>query len=376
MAHSASWKAGFSFTLAAGGRALARVLVVSIIAVCATAPASADDRGGPTVRVMTQNLYQGANFDSLLAAGTFPAFLAAAGQALQDIRTSKPTERAAAVAREIVRNRVDLVGLQEAVIVRTGPLNNPLTDPAGAAVPETRVESDGLQFLLTELRKLGEPYDIVAIVPGLDAQVPTALGLDARLTVRTVVIARSRGSDLRLSNIQVQGFLRNRSFTSVGGPILNPRGWASMDVDKGGRKFRLVATHLEEPDPVQPLQAYDMINGAGNTSLPLIFIGDFNVTATNGSDPTYVMLTNAGFVDAWMRRRPLDPGFTCCQNPDLLNPASLLDERIDLVLFRGAFQVEDIRLVGDKPSDRTASGLWPSDHAGVVATLRLPRHGD
>jgi hypothetical protein len=28
--------------------------------------------------------------------------------------------------------------------------------------------------------------------------------------------------------------------------------------------------------------------------------------------------------------------------------------------------------VGDEPQDRIG-GLWPSDHAGVVATLRLPR---
>ena len=32
----------------------------------------------------------------------------------------------------------------------------------------------------------------------------------------------------------------------------------------------------------------------------------------------------------------------------------------------------DISLIGNQPADRTASGLWPSDHAGVAATLRLP----
>ena len=58
---------------------------------------------------------------------------------------------------------------------------------------------------------------------------------------------------------------------------------------------------------------------------------------------------------------------------NLLNPISQLSERIDLVLFRGGFHVEDIRLVGEKPSDRIPPGLWPSDHAGVVATLRIPR---
>jgi hypothetical protein len=51
----------------------------------------------------------------------------------------------------------------------------------------------------------------------------------------------------------------------------------------------------------------------------------------------------------------------------------VVNERIDLVFFRGAFHVEDIRLVGERPGDRIPPGLWPSDRAGVIATLRIPR---
>ena len=119
-----------------------------------------------------------------------------------------------------------------------------------------------------------------------------------------------------------------------------------------------------------------MINGAGNTTLPVVFVGDFNVTADSGLDPSFAVyqkFINAGFVEAWQLKRAHDSGFTCCQAANLLNPTSQLTHRIDLVLFRGAIQVVDISLVGEKPSDRTPSGLWPSDHAGVVATLRIPR---
>jgi hypothetical protein len=28
-------------------------------------------------------------------------------------------------------------------------------------------------------------------------------------------------------------------------------------------------------------------------------------------------------------------------------------------------------VVGDAPADRTAGGRWPSDHAGVVATIQV-----
>ena len=66
----------------------------------------------------------------------------------------------------------------------------------------------------------------------------------------------------------------------------------------------------------------------------MIFIGDFNTRADTGLDPTfatYQQFINAGFADAWRKRRP-DPGYTCCQAQNLLNPSSALNQRIDLIL--------------------------------------------
>src|SRR5262249_10930022 len=108
------------------------------------------------------------------------------------------------------------------------------------------------------------------------------------------------------------------------------------------------------------------------TTRPLVFGGDFNTTADDPSNPShqiYQALIHAGLTDAW---NPQRPGPTCCQDPKLLNARSQLEHRIDLILFRGAFAVENINLIGNKPSDRTPSGLWPSDHAGIVATLAGP----
>lgn len=339
--------------------------------------AVAGDRDDGVVRVMTQNMYQGADLTPLLAATPAQLPGAAATAYTNILENSKPAERAAALAREIVRNRVDLVGLQEAVILRKGPLQFP---PGPSFLPATTVVLDSIQLLLNELAKLREPYYVVAIVPGLDAELPAinaSLFIDARLTVSDVIIARSRSTDLKLSNVQVQGFLIDRSFPTGSGVVIpNPRGWAAVDVEKNGRKFRFAVTHLEQPDPAQTPQAHDMINGAGNTTLPVVFVGDFNVRADDSGDPTYAVyqqFIDTGFVDAWALKRPGDPGYTFGQDPDLLNPVSLLSERIDLVLFRGAFQVADIHLVGDDEDDRTPSGLWPSDHAGVVATLKIPK---
>ena len=64
------------------------------------------------------------------------------------------------------------------------------------------------------------------------------------------------------------------------------------------------------------------------------------------------------------------PGYTCCQAGDLTNPVSQLYERIDIVFTRNiALATGQSILIGDTPAERTPSGLWPSDHAGVVPRL-------
>jgi len=67
---------------------------------------------------------------------------------------------------------------------------------------------------------------------------------------------------------------------------------------------------------------------------------------------------------------PGDPGLSCCQNATLSNLTSQLSSRVDLVLVHGAAHPTEAHLVGDVPFQATPP-LWPSDHAGVVASVRL-----
>jgi Endonuclease/Exonuclease/phosphatase family len=343
--------------------AIALGLAVTTAAALETTPGKADD--DHAVRVMTQNMDEGTNYVELSMAHTPAEFLAAVTLTYNNILATKPAERAVAMAREIARQRPHLVGVQEASILRTG-----------TGGPATTVKTDLLQSLVDALASLGEPYRAVAIVPGLDAQAPSTLGFDVRLTTQDAILVRVEPDGLTWSNLQIERFGVNLTVPSPIGPFTLPRGWASIDVRFRDRSFRFVTTHFDAVSPpIELAQASELVRTAGATTLPVIFAGDFNATADSSIDPSfpaYQAIINAGFADAWPIKRAPDPGFTCCQAPDVRNPTSLLNHRIDLVLFRGRFGVADISLVGNTPADRTPSGLWPSDHAGLVATLRIP----
>ena len=86
-------------------------------------------------------------------------------------------------------------------------------------------------------------------------------------------------------------------------------------------------------------------------------------------------LVDAGLTDVWSVANAGKDGFTGSQEEDLLNTPSALSERIDLIFVRGADDISVVKaaIVGADLEDRTPSGLWPSDHAGVVASVRLAR---
>jgi hypothetical protein len=320
-----------------------------------------------SVRIMTQNMYQGTNFERLLAARTPEEFLLAVTETYRDVLATRPAERAVSVARTIAGERPDVVALLETTILRTGQM------------PATDVESDQLRAVLDELRRLGHVYEAIAILPGTDSEVPSLLGKDVRITDRTAIIARPGILANRPTNMQVQDYIANSVIPlPVGPPAVSRAGWASVDIVAHGRAFRFGTTHLEviPPFSVQRAQAAEAIGSVGKTTLPMVFVGDFNTVAGDPTHPTfatYKLLLDAGFKDAWKQKFPALAGFTCCQASDLKNPTSALSMRIDLILTRGAVSVDNIKLVGHRPEDRTRSGLWPSDHAGLVATLRLGR---
>src|ERR1044072_3935397 len=161
-----------TFAAAIGRWRLLGLFVLALLSL-PSAPAAADD--GLRLRVMTQHLYVGSFFQELnaaVAAGTPAAIIAAATLTYQRILETKPAERAVVLADKIAELRPDFVGLEQAAILRTGTLNPP---------PASTVTFDLLQSLLERLAAKGVRYEAVAVKPGVDAEVPTALGFNARI---------------------------------------------------------------------------------------------------------------------------------------------------------------------------------------------------
>ena len=86
------------------------------------------------------------------------------------------------------------------------------------------------------------------------------------------------------------------------------------------------------------------------------------------STDSYHLMLRALFFDAWWTNFG-ERGFTCCQAEKLDNAESLLDTRIDFIFTRFALPTE-AHLVGDEPFQDEAP-RWMSDHAGVVASIKL-----
>ena len=61
---------------------------------------------------------------------------------------------------------------------------------------------------------------------------------------------------------------------------------------------------------------------------------------------------------------------SCCYS-SLFDPALTFDHTVDHVLTKPGLKTTRAFVTGNKASERTPSGLWPSDHGGVVSTLRL-----
>ncbi len=340
---------------------LALALALSVIA---AGPATADDRR--TVTVMTRNLYLGASLTPAIAAQDATEFLVAVATIYATVQFTDFEARSDAVADEIAANEPDLVGLQEVANWT-------------AIGPGTAPSIDFLEVLLDDLADRGLSYSVAAVsnnatVGPVPLVAPCDGDVGACLLIfqdRDVILVNDARRGLSVGNPQSALFEAQAVLDTPVGPLSFSRGWASVDASLHGRTFRFVNTHLETEDfpTVQEAQAAEFLTGPARGPGAVIAVGDFNSAADGSTTASYATLTESYFADAWRTQRR-DPGLTCCQNETLTNPVSQLTSRIDLVLTHAGARAVTAAVVGAVPF-QPVPPFWASDHAGVVATIRL-----
>lgn len=298
------------------------------------------------------NLYLGADLTVAFDVAGPDELVERAQLVLDQVAATDFPTRARALARILVDHRVDVVGLQE---VARWSSRKPGED-------HEHVWLDFLPVLRDALVGEGETYDVHAVTANFRGSAVLD-GSEVSVRGHNVVLVR-RGSGVTVHGEGTAEFAdahRVRTRTpDIGFEIRRSWSWVVADLD--GRRFRLVNTHLEAWDATaRALQREELVRALHQVPGPLVLVGDFNESPERLSMP-------AEYADAWHLAGRGD-GATSGQPAGLTGP-SALKKRIDYVWVRGV-GVEDCWVIGADEHDRSPSGLWPSDHAGVIAQISL-----
>jgi hypothetical protein len=348
--------------------------------------------------VYNQNMFLGGDTGPLFTFDfgdpeQLPQIIAATGAFYTEVQASNIPERAAAVVDEIEARQPHVVGLSEAMGFFEGTLS--LADfsfNATAAGPDLFVS------VLTEIAARGLPYSVVAMQPTTSIALP--IGPPNAVFEAPAIAVQDRVVMLRRDDVVPTATDQGVYIARLPlGPADIIRGWVSMTVDMDGTPYHFVATQLEQQGSADPSSGVPyfirQVHNGQAQQLQAMLLGNDGVTVLMGdlnsdaeAEPTapsytdtYGNLVDAGFVDVWARapHSQQNVGYTCCV-VDGDNPRTP-DERIDFFLVRSATPPQDnglhrgffrMEIVGVDDADRTPSGLWPSDHGGISASIVAP----
>jgi endonuclease/exonuclease/phosphatase family metal-dependent hydrolase len=350
-----------------------------------------------TVKVMSRNLYLGADLGPGMNATNLQELVNGAGQILNQVDANNFPVRAKGLAKEIKQTGPDIVGLQEAALWRTEPCDkNPLPPAA------TTTRYDYIASLLREVNKPKKLYRVAVVKPEFDFEVwanidgneqtagpgcPMGSEINGRLTMRDAILVRK---GVKVSSPKSGTFKTLLRVKPAGVNVDVTRGWTSIDATVRGKKFHFVNTHFEAFDnspngnltnsdttvgngQIREAQAKELVSGPARSKLPVIALGDFNSDVKTEVKPgdglAYRALLDAGFVE----RSTYNP-LGCCLNADVLTTGgggkpSDFNHKVDHVMTN---KPKRVKLLSSLITGRSpVNGFWDSDHAGVFSALRL-----
>jgi endonuclease/exonuclease/phosphatase family metal-dependent hydrolase len=332
-------------------------LTVAAVAAASLAVAPAATAKTTDVKVMTRNVFLGADLPPIALAQKGADFEKAAGQLVDTVRGNDPKARMTLIGDEIAKAKPDLVGLQEVTTYRKGPKGSPK--------PAKTVMWDYLALIQKELAKRGQHYVVAAKDYGLNVEGPTDRGYDLRLTLGDVTLARK--GVVKVAHARVGVFKHQISFPSPQlGAVSPARTWNALDATVRGARFHFVNTHLEAYQQAARLaQAKELLKGPLKSSRETVLVGDLNagpLQTDPGDRPPYQVIADAGF-------KPRRSAKNSCCFDDLAKNAGW-DHNVDWIMTRPGVKLVKSSITG---REKTKSGLHPSDHGGVISVLRLKR---
>lgn len=350
-------------------------LLLPLAVACGDSPPTAPDAKSAVAQangssdrlvLMTQNMYVGTDVDTIIAAlaspdptDDFPALQYALGI----LATTDFPSRSAAIADAIATHRPHVVGLQEVSVIEV--------DIPGVAT----FTLDFLPILLAQLQARGLDYVVAGANQNfVAAPIPGAVSL----TDSDVMLVDADRVDVTAA----QGHTFQINVPPIGALVIE-RGYVVADLVIDDREYRVVTAHTEPDFANQPLgqlraaQAAE-IAGVLGTAPRAVVMGDLNDEP--GSLLYDVLVDDAELLDVWAELRPGAKGFTAPHPYTLDDRVPQFDRRIDHIMVRGIPTPSgrlqgSITLFGDHPSERVAGSdgvIWPSDHAGVIASLLIP----
>lgn len=379
------------------------------------------------ITVMSRNLYLGA--DVGVALELIPNFPKAAQFMWDQVKKTDFNARAPKLAREAAQDRPEIIGVQEATIwyckkdlfsQKVEVFN--FLDRFIAATKETGV---GYSLATANgVNAFNPGYSIAAIPYVTKVRDPETFnpifGQDTASCGFTIGDALLVRDDVKDSIIQVGNSEYDATYSIVPTLMTIYRGYTWADFKVQGSVVRLITTHLESiwdenKIPNSALQAQQLVADLKDAKMPIIIMGDFNADYRDprpASDPNpglqpvvsdtcptpggakcnaYRTMVEAGFENASpdaKNPRYFTWGATALLNgPDKLRVKSAKEfgnqygftDRLDYIFTKNVYATVSSKIIGNVWPD--GSSIWDcgtdkcfaTDHAGVVATLELPR---
>ena len=377
--------------------------------------------------VMSRNIYLGA--DVGVALELIPNFPAAAQFMWDQVKKTDFTKRANKLAAEAALDKPALIGIQEATtwyckknlwsekVAVFDFLTQFIKATQATETSYSLASFDGVDAFNPGYSIAAIPYLTKVEDPDLFLSLFGSTSAACGFTIGDAILVRD---DLKKNIVQVGNTEYDATYSIVPTIMTIYRGYTWVDFKFNGSLVRVISTHLESiwdenKVPNSALQAAQLIEDLKGAKMPLIVMGDFNA---DPRDPRAESEPNPGLQPVISEACPtsgiascnaykamIDAGFTNA-SPDATDPryftwgaSALLNgpdsnrievakefgnqygftDRLDYIFTKNVYATVSSKLIGNIYPD--GSSIWDcgdekcfaSDHAGLVATIEIPR---